>query len=136
MQKYIDNFKNFRKSKLNERFFDDIVSGAKTSWKRNVTGTYKEPVFIWIFNKNGKSTIQNNELSSKVNITIMNMLDTKFNLNLEKDKNGYYISNIYDFDYSKLEEVSNFLTGIGLERKDFGEKGSLFKGKLSMKDLK
>ena len=120
--------------KLNEGFFDDIVSGAKSSWKRNVTETYKEPVFIWIFNKNGKTTIKNNELSGKVNIKIMDILNDKFNLNLNKDKNCYY--SLSFIEYSKIDEVSDFLTSIGLERKDFDDKSLVFKGKLSMKDLR
>lgn len=136
MRKLIDDFKTFNDKKLNEGLFDDIISGAKTSWKRNVTGTYKEPVFIWIFNKNGKTTIQNNELSSKVNIKIMDILNNKFNLNLDKDENGYYTRNAFDFDYSKIDDVSEFLTNIGLERKDFDDTGLVFKGKLSMRDLK
>jgi hypothetical protein len=136
MRKYIDNFRNFEKSKLNEGFFDDIVSGAKSSWKRNVTGTYKEPVFIWIFTKNEQTTIQNNNLDSRVNIKIMDMLNDKFDLGFNKDKNGYYMSNVFKFDESKLNDVSNFLIDLGLERKDFETEGCLFKGKLSMKDLK
>ena len=136
MRKYIDNFRNFEKSKLNEGFFDDIVSGAKSSWKRNVTGTYKEPVFIWIFTKNEQTTIQNNNLDSRVNIKIMDMLNDKFDLGFNKDKNGYYMSNVFKFDESKLNDVSNFLIDLGLERKDFETEGCLFKGKLSMKDFK
>jgi hypothetical protein len=136
MRKLIDDFNTFNNRKLNEGFFNDMVSGAKSSWKRNVSGTYKEPIFIWIFNKNGKTTIQNNDLSSNVNIKIMDILNDKFNLNLDKDKNGYYTCNIFDFDYSKIDDVSDFLINIGLERKDFDNKGLVFKGKLSMRDLK
>ena len=136
MRTHIDNFRNFEKSKLNEGFFDDIVSGAKSSWKRNVTGTYKEPVFIWIFTKNEQTTIQNNNLDSRINIKIMDMLNDKFDLGFNKDKNGYYMSNFFKFDDSKLDELSNFLIEFGLERKDFETEGCLFKGKLSMKDLK
>ena len=136
MRKYIDNFRNFEKSKLNEGFFDDIVSGAKSSWKRNVTGTYKEPVFIWIFTKNEQTTIQNNNLDSRVNIKIMDMLNDKFDLGFNRDKNGYFMSNVFKFDDSKLDELSNFLIELGLERKDFETEGCLFKGKLSMIDLK
>ena len=135
MRKYIDDFSLFNK-KLNEGIFGDIVSGVKSSWKRNVIGTYQEPVYIWIFNKNGETIIQNNELSGKVNIKLMDILNDKFKLNLDKDKNGYYTINRFYFDYSKLDEVSDFLTNIGLERKDFGDKNLVFKGKLSMKDLK
>ena len=136
MRKHIDNFRNFEKSKLNEGFFDDIVSGLKSSWKRNVTGTYKEPVFIWIFTKNEQTTIQNNNLDSRVNIKIMDMLNDKFDLGFNKDKNGYYMSNVFKFDESKLNDVSNFLIDLGLERKDFETEVCLFKGKLSMKDFK
>ena len=136
MRKHIDNFRNFEKSKLNEGFFDDIVSGLKSSWKRNVTGTYKEPVFIWIFTKNEQTTIQNNNLDSRVNIKIMDMLNDKFDLGFNKDKNGYFMSNVFKFDDSKLDELSNFLIELGLERKDFETEGCLFKGKLSMIDLK
>lgn len=48
MRKLIDDFNTFNNKKLNEGFFDDMISGAKSSWKRNVTGTYKEPVWIWV----------------------------------------------------------------------------------------
>jgi hypothetical protein len=136
MRTYIDNFRNFEKSKLNEGFFNDILSGAKSSWKRNITGTYKEPVFIWIFTKNEQTTIQNNDLSSRVNIKIMDMLNDKFDLGFNRDKNGYFMSNVFKFDDSKLDELSNFLIELGLERKDFETEGCLFKGKLSMIDLK
>lgn len=137
MRKHIVNFRNFEKSKLNEGVFSDIVSGGKSYWKRNVTGTYEEPVFIWIFTRKKEQTIiQNNNLDSRVNIKIMDMLNDKFNLDFDKDKNGYYMSNVFKFDESKLDDVSNFLIDLGLEKKDFETEGCLFKGKLSMKDLK
>lgn len=121
--------------KYNENYtLNDFISGAKTSWKRNVMGTYKEPVYIWVFTKN--STIINNSLDDKVNVKIMDMLNDKFNLGFNKDKNGQYMSNAFKFDNSKLEEVSDYLTSLGLERKDFESEGCLFKGKLSAKDLK
>jgi hypothetical protein len=122
--------------RFNEGLFNDIVSGAKTSWKRNVMGTYAESVFIWVFTNNGMPRILNKDLDSKVNVKIMDMLNDKFNLGFNKDKNGQYMSSIFEFDLSKLEEVSNYLTSLGLERKDFESQGCLFKGKLSVKDLK
>jgi hypothetical protein len=142
MRKYIDNFRNFEKSKLNEGFFDDIVSGAKSSWKRNVTGTYKEPVWIWIKYYKNKDYqhcfIENKGLDGEVNIKLMDILNNKFNLNLSKS-GKYYVGSTFEFDYSKLEEVSEYLINLGLERKDFERKGAKdisFNGKLSMEDLK
>jgi hypothetical protein len=142
MRKYIDNFRNFEKSKLNEGFFDDIVSGAKSSWKRNVTGTYKEPVWIWIKYYKNKDYqhcfIENKGLDGEVNIKLMDILNNKFNLNLSKS-GKYYVGSTFEFDYSKLEEVSEYLINLGLERKEFERKGAkdiCFNGKLSMRDLK
>ncbi len=62
----------------------------------------------------------------------------KFNLNLSKS-GKYYVGSTFEFDYSKLEEVSEYLINLGLERKDFEKKGAKdisFNGKLSMDDLK
>jgi hypothetical protein len=128
--KYMKNLKTY------EGLLDDVISGAKTSWKRNVMGTYKEPVFIWVFTNKGIPRIENKNLDSKVNTKIMDMLNDKFNLGFNKDKNGQYMSSIFKFDTSKLEEVSNYLTSLGLERSDFESEGCLFKGKLSIKNLK
>lgn len=137
MGKHIDNFKYFGKSKLNEGFFDDIVSGAKSSWKRNITGTYKEPIWIWIKCLKDKQHcfIENKGLSGEVNIKLMDILNDKFNLNLDK-RGGYYVGSTFEFDYSKLEEVSKYLIGLGIERKDLEKDVILFNGKLSMRDLK
>jgi hypothetical protein len=134
--KNILNFGNF-----NESFIDDIVSGAKTSWEKNVTGTYKEPIWIWVKyykNKNYEQCfIENKNLDGKVNIKLMDILNEKFSLGIRK-KNQYHGS-LFEFDYSKLEDVSKYLIDLGLERKDFKRKNAndiVFTGKLSLKDLK
>lgn len=138
MKNLID-FKNFN-NKLNEGFFNDVISGAKTSWKRNITGTYKEPVWIWIkyYKDQEQCFIQNNGLDGNVNIKLMDILNDRFNLDFIK--NGkYYVGSTFKFDYSKLEEVSKYLISLGLERNDFKGKGIKdisFNGKLSIKDLK
>lgn len=142
MRKLIDDFNTFTNKKLNDGFFDDIVSGAKSSWKRNVTGTYKEPVWIWVKYYKNKDYqhcfIENKDLDREVNVKLMDILNDKFDLNLIK-KGKYYVGSTFEFDYSKLEEVSEYLTGLGLEREEFERKGVkdiVFKGKLSMRDLK
>jgi hypothetical protein len=130
-----------REELIKEGFFDDVISGAKSSWKRNITGTYEEPVYIWIkcYNKNKDyhCFLENKGLDNNVNIKLMDILNDKFNLNFNKERGKYY-SSIYEFDYSKLEDVSEYLIGLGLERDELERKGGKdisFKGKLSMKDL-
>jgi hypothetical protein len=133
MRRLIDNFNNVS---INEGFLDDIISGGKTSWKRNVTGTYEEPIMIWVFpNKNNQAYIQNNFLNGKVNKKLMDLLDHKFGLNFFKDKKGHHTSSIFNIDDSKLPEISEFLSNIGLEKVDLGNGDYVFKGKLSLKNL-
>jgi hypothetical protein len=140
MKRNIKDFKNF-----NEGFVDDIVSGAKTSWQRNITGTYKEPVWIWIKYYGAKNSyyehsfLKNDGVGSQVNDLLMDIMDDKFSLNFTK-KGGRYVGTYFEFDYSKLDGVSKFLTGLGLERQDF-ERGNrakdiVFRGKLSKRDLR
>ena len=119
-----------------------FIPFSKSSWKRNVTRTYKEPVWIWIKYYKNKDYqhcfIENKGLDGEVNIKLMDILNNKFDLNLSKS-GKYYVGSTFEFDYSKLEEVSEYLINLGLERKNFERKGAKdisFNGKLSTKDLK
>jgi len=125
--------KFFEDFKLNEGYFDDIISGAKISWKKNVTGTYEEPIYIWITRFKSKDCfIENKNLDfGQVNVKLMNILEDRFDVD--------YLGSTSKFDYSKIEEVSEFLVGLGLKKTEFkkpSQKIILFNGKLTMSNLK
>lgn len=133
--KKLSNYNNF----IKEGFLNDIVSGAKSSIKRNIIGSYNEQVWIWIKCFDNKCFMENQWLDGDANIKLFDILNDKFNLNFTK-KGKYYQGSTFEFDYSKLDEISEYLISIGLERKNLGIKKEddvvLFKGKISLKNLK
>lgn len=103
-------------------------------------GNYEEPVWIWIkFYDEQHCFIENKGLDGKVNIKLMDILNEKFNLNFIK-KGKHYVGSTFEFDYSKLEEVSKYLKSLGLRNTENYSanrvKEIVFNGKLSMRNLK
>lgn len=132
--KHVNNFFNFKKSKINEGIFQNIK--ILSSWKNN-----KELIHIWIKCYKNKENIeqcfiQNNNIDiSEVNIKLMNILNDKFHLNLIK-RNGIFLGSLNEFDYTKINDISNFLIKLGIEKINFKQNNMiLFNGKLSLLDL-
>lgn len=117
-----------------EGFFNNIASGAKT-WMKNVNEKNKVPVTFWI-KCYGKSCIINSpfygEKSSDVIVKLMEILKSKFDLKTTRADLMHWTLSV---DSSKLNDISDFLLDIGLERIDSTGSHYGFKGNLSMSDL-
>ena len=82
--------------------------------------------------------MENKWLDGDANIKLFDILNDKFNLNFIK-KGKYYQGSTFEFDYSKLDEISEYLISVGLERKNLGIKKEddviLFKGSQQLKNF-
>ena len=101
----------------------------------------KIPIWIYIniFN-NGDAFIINEGMGQEVNRKLMSMMDDKLGLGFLFNKKSNDCPSDNKLEMNKLDEVSDFLTNLGLERIDTqqgrGSNKILFKGKLSLNDLK
>ena len=118
-------------NKINEK--DSTFDVIKRMWGKNVSGSFKERIYINIKQFPGGSFIINNRVNGndyKVNYKLMGILNNKFDLGLLSE------TETNKFDISKLDDVSLFLTSLGLEKNVHNDREITFVGELSLTDLK
>lgn len=125
--KYINPYKKQHQdiSPINEEIF-----GMTKAIKRGI-GTYRDSVYVYIL-KNEETYIQNDwVVASSVNKKLMEMMEQRFSM--EQEGNSWKIQN------SDISKIESFLESLGLTSKTHQEgegQRTLFRGRLSMKDLK
>ncbi len=112
---------------------ENMFTTMKRMYKKEV-GTYEEPIFIYIKIFNGSAFIDTKFMDTKVNQYLMRKLDEKFDLNFVKD------FGLNKLKIDKIDEVKDFLTNVVklqfIDLSNVNNKEYLFKGKMSVKELK
>jgi hypothetical protein len=112
---------------------ENMFTTIKRMYKKEV-GTYEEPIHIYIKIFNDSAFIEAKFMDTKVNQYLMGKLDEKFDLNFIKDFGLNKLKN------DKIYEVKDFLINVVklqfIDVSNGNNKEYLFKGKMSVKDLK
>jgi len=115
----------------NMKTFEGFIDNLKNQWKRDITGTLQEPIWIHI-NIFGNDVFMEQSFDNKPNFKLKSIISNKFGIE-------FHGSGTARFTLEKVEPIIDFLESIGLEKHSFdkkkGAKEIIFKGKLSLEDL-